>query len=116
MTHNNDKAPLMCKILDRVVSFDSPVTKQLLELYLLLLSRQRIAMPEWETMTERFYTMLGHPYEAIDTIWTDSDEFAFRSLLEYYRSSCLSYFHSEKEEGPTKAKRPRQSQHGQLNN
>ena len=112
----NIKGSRTRNFLDAVVKFNSPVTKQLLELYLLLLSRQRIAMPEWETMTERFYTMLGHPYEAIDTIWTDSDEFAFRSLLEYYRSSCLSYFHSEKEEGPTKAKRLRQSQHGQLNN
>ena len=109
MTHNNDKAPLMCKILDRVVSFDSPVTKQLLRLQLLFLSKHRIAMPEWETMTERFYVMLGHPYEAIDTIWTDSDEIAFRSLLEYYRFSCLSYFLPEREEGPTKAKRLRQS-------
>ena len=112
----NIKGSRTRNFLDAIVKLNSPVTKQLLELYLLLLSRQRIAMPEWETMTERFYTMLGHPYEAIDTIWTDSDEFAFRSLLEYYRSSCLSYFHSEKEEGPTKAKRLRQSQHGQLNN
>ena len=78
--------------LNKVSTFDSPQTKQILLYQLNFMAIYKIALPDWEQMTERFFNMLYYPNDDITPIWTHFDEIAYTHLLEYYKISCINYF------------------------